>query len=777
MLWSQVEKIEITGRILDVQNGRPLFGAMLLNEKLDLLSTSDFSGYFYLSLKEKEKRIIQVRLLGYQPLYFSTDTIKGFLSILLNPSPVLTRPIEILSVRHVASILFAQNDLAARDFENKNLGQDIPILLNNLPATVAGSDAGNGIGYTNLRIRGTDITRTNVTIDGVPVNDAESQGVFWVNMPDLISSAGSLQVQRGVGPSTNGPGAYGASIHISTLELRENPYAELGASYGSFNSSRISLKAGTGLLNNKFCADVRLSDIRSQGYVDRASSKLNSWFSTLSYYGKKTTIKANVFSGKEKTYQAWYGIPTVWSDSARRANVAGTERPESPYDNETDNYHQTWYRLLVNQTIIPSLSLNAGAFAVNGAGYYEQYKAEQNLGKYRIIGGDTLPSTDLIRQLWLKNWFYGGMFNLMYSSSKAEIIWGNMISRYDGIHEGRVIWSQNGFVPDNHLWYYHKAFKTDLNSFLKTNVKIYKNWDLYGDIQFRWVNYQIDGFRNNPQLRVDKKFPFVNPKIGVSWMPFKGHHLFLSAAVASKEPNRDDFEAGIHQAPRAERLIDYELGYHFYHSSYSLKMNGFLMDYYNQLVLTGRINDVGAYTRQNVPRSYRAGIEFEGKWQVIKMLEISGNLHLARHRIVRFTEFIDNEDTGFQDSIVRENSPIALSPAIISNLSLILMPFKGFTFTFNNKFVGAQYLDNSGEENARLPGFFVADAILSYERKFTSSLSVLWNIGLFNITNTLYAPSGYTYPYIFNGSRFRDSYIYPMAPFNVMGGVTLKFRQ
>lgn len=762
--------------VRDAGNNRPLAGVTVTGEISGYLGTTDDAGQLYLADIRRRGEVCWLRLLGYEPVSFRTDTVRQpEIYLFMKPAPILARPVEVEGVRSLGQAPFAQNDLRAEDFEKKNLGQDIPILLNSLPATVAGSDAGNGIGYTNLRIRGTDITRTNVTIDGVPVNDAESQGVFWVNMPDLISSAGSVQVQRGVGPSTNGPGAYGASIHISTLELKDKPYAELAGTYGSFNSRRTTLKAGTGLIGDHFTADVRLSDIRSDGYVERAWSRLHSWFGALSYYGRNTTVKVSVFSGREKTYQAWYGIPKAWADTARRLNVAGTERPGTPYDNETDNYQQTWYRLYLNQNLGRHFSLNTGLFAVRGAGYYEQYKANQKPIRYGLAGGDTLPPTDLIRQLWLKNWFYGSLLNLMYNAPRLDVVWGNILSRYDGLHEGRVIWSAQGAFPDHYLWYHYPAFKTDWNTFLKINGRPHSAWELYADLQYRGVRYQIEGFRNNPNLRVEHTFHFVNPKAGLLWTPTARHQLFASVAVAGKEPNRDDFEAGVQEQPKPERLVDYEAGYTLRLRPVTLRLIGFYMDYYNQLVLTGRINDVGAYTRQNVPRSYRAGLEMEGRWLPLRWLELTGNLHTARHRIRRFTEFVDNWDNGTQDSVERRNVPMALSPGIIAALSATFKPFRGFSFVWQNKYVGPQYLDNSGQSQARLEGFYVTDFIFGYELTLPRQFSLLFHLGLYNVLNARYAPSGYTYSYILGGQRYTDAYIYPMATFHAMGGLTMRF--
>lgn len=770
--WAQ----SLTLHVYSGNNNRPLVGAAVYGERSGLVGVTGQDGRVYLPAAPPPPEAYQVRMVGHRPFDFRRDTVRSpEVKIFMEPAPVLARPVEIEGVRSPGQAPFPQNDLRAEDFEKKNLGQDIPILLNMLPATVAGSDAGNGIGYTNLRIRGTDITRTNVTIDGVPVNDAESQGVFWVNMPDLISSAGSVQVQRGVGPSTNGPGAYGASMHISTLEMKEQPYAELGASYGSFSSRRTMLKAGTGLLGNHFTADVRLSDIRSDGYVDRASSRLNSWFGALAYYGKSTTVKASVFSGREKTYQAWYGIPLAWADSARRANVAGTEKADGPYPNETDNYQQTWYRLYVNQALNSRLNLNTGLFAVRGAGYYEQYKALQNPQRYGLPGGDTLPASDLVRQLWLKNWFYGGLVNLLYSTPRLDLVWGNMATHYDGVHEGRVVWSRFGNYPVNYLWYHYPAQKTDWNTYVKLNWHVAEAWELYGDVQYRGVRYAIEGFRNNPGIAVDRFFHFVNPKAGLTWRPVSGHRVFASVAVAGKEPNRDDFEAGVQQAPQPERLVDYETGYALRWKGLFVQLTGFYMDYYDQLVLTGRINDVGAYTRQNVPRSYRAGVELEALWQPLRWLDLNGNLHAARHRIRRFVEYVDNWDQGGQDEVERRDVPIALSPGWIAGLVLNFKPVKGFSLLWQNKYVGPQYLDNSGTDEARLQGFFVTDAILSYDLKIRTGLNLMLNLGLYNILNARYAPSGYTYSYILNGRRNTDVYIYPMATFHLISGVTLRF--
>ncbi|HEY6063791.1 MAG TPA: TonB-dependent receptor, partial [Chitinophagaceae bacterium] len=459
----------------------------------------------------------------------------------------LLTPVEVKAIRAGDNSPFTKTNLSKKEISKTNLGQDIPFILKQTPSVVINSDAGNGIGYTGIRIRGTDATRINITLNGVPYNDAESQGTFFVDLPDFTSSTGSIQIQRGVGTSSNGAGAFGGSINFSTNEVNRDAYAEFNNSYGSFNSWKNTLKAGSGLLGDHFMAEARLSRISSDGFIDRAGSDLKSLYFSTAYISKKTSLRLNIFSGKEKTYQAWYGISEADLKAGhRRINYAGTEKPGEPYDNETDNYKQDHYQLFFNQLLGKRFSFSTAFFSINGEGYYEQYKADQEYAKYDLpdppSAGSPITNSDLIRQLWLNNEFYGNIFSLQYKDNKTQATLGGGITRYNGLHYGKVIWAEKGLTSLKN-WYDLGALKTDFNIYLKEQTKFAVNWYYFYDLQYHHVKYNINGFRDNPTLLVKDKFDFFNPKAGISYVK-NGWKGYLSFSIANKEPNRDDFEAG-----------------------------------------------------------------------------------------------------------------------------------------------------------------------------------------------------------------------------------------
>lgn len=773
--WSQ---FQYEGKIIDKITQKPISGVSIdvQNDFRRIYTNAD--GSFSIN-SLKNQIIVQIQANGYRS---RIDTLESgnALAIALQALEVFANTVEISSTRAGSQSPFTKSEISKESLEKQNLGQDLPILLNQTPSVVVNSDAGAGVGYTGIRIRGTDATRINVTINGIPVNDAESQGVFWVNTPDIASSTGSIQVQRGAGSSTNGAGAFGASINLSTNEYNELPYAEFHHSAGSFNTFKNTIKVGSGLLGKHFTLEARLSSITSDGYVDRASSNLKSYYLSAAYYGKTTNIRFNHFSGREKTYQAWYGVLQSVMDTNRTYNAAGTEKPGTPYHNETDNYGQDYYQLFLNQLIVPNLKLNVALHATKGKGYYEQYKALQTFSKYRlpdaIIGDDTLTSTDLVRQLWLDNWFYGGIFNLNYTPEKWDITIGGGWNKYDGLHYGKVVWAQysQGFFND-YEWYRHRSFKTDFNIYLKAQFNPIKNLFLYVDLQLRTVQYQINGFRNNPDIVQNNNYRFFNPKAGISYVFNSRSKIYGSFAIAQKEPNRDDFEAGINQTPKPEMLQNAELGYEFRNRIFSLSSNVYFMNYRDQLVLTGQINDVGAYTRTNIDRSYRLGLEIEAAVKFLKYFSLGGNITLSRNRVLNFTEYIDNYDTGAQDVIQHTESDIAFSPAVISSGILGIHPIKNLSLEFITKYVGRQFLDNTSNHERSLNPFFVSDLRVNYNFSYKFLKTVGLHLMLNNLFSAKYAPNGYNYSYVYGGQTYSDNYLYPQARFNWMAGVSVKF--
>jgi iron complex outermembrane recepter protein len=701
----------------------------------------------------------------------------GFAQKSFNDTTLL-QGIEVLAVRAAATAPFAKTNLSKKEIEKTNLGQDLPFLLNQTPSVVVNSDAGTGIGYTGIRIRGTDATRINVTLNGIPYNDAESQGTFLVNLPDFASSAGSIQVQRGVGTSSNGAGAFGASINVSTNEINKNFYAELNNSAGSFNTFKNTFRFGSGLLGKHITIDGRLSRIISDGFIDRAASNLKAAYGSIAYIDSKRSLRLNIFTGKEKTYQAWYGVPGYLLDSNRTFNPAGTEQPGKPYDNETDNYQQTHYQLFYNHSINNNWQWSIAGFFTKGRGYYEQYKADATFASYGLPdyydGSSTITKTDLVRRLWLDNNFYGSNFSAQYKKNNTELLLGGGWNRYDGKHYGEVIWAKvTGSIPANYHWYDLKAQKTDASLFAKWTEKFSDRWQGFADLQWRNIDYTINGFRNNPGIATGGKFAFINPKLGVTYT-HKGWQAYASYARAAHEPNRDDFEAAPAEKPKAEKLNDLELGVEKKGRNYLLAANIYYMQYKDQLVLTGKVNDVGAYTRTNIANSYRTGIELQATFKPAKWVSVNANITLSKNKIKGFTEYIDDYDNGVQKTNRFNTTDIAFSPAVVANAGVSFIPFKNASIGFNGKYVGGQYLDNTGNKDRSLDAFYVQDALVSYTIYNKLFKETTLRIQLNNIFSKKYEPNGYTFSYISGGSLATENYYFPMAPFNFMVGLSVK---
>lgn len=691
---------------------------------------------------------------------------------------VKLQPVEIQAVRASATAPFAKTTLTKKAIEKNNLGQDLPFLLNQTPGVVANSDAGTGIGYTGIRVRGSDATRINMTINGIPYNDAESQGIFFVNLPDIASSAGSIQIQRGVGTSANGTGAFGAAINISTNEIADSFYASISNSAGSFNTYKSTFQFGSGLLGKHVTIDGRLSRISTDGFIDRATSNLRSAYGSIAYIDAKNNLRLNIFTGKEKTYQAWNGVPESLLQTNRRYNSAGTAKPGQPYENETDNYQQTHYQLFYTRQFTPYWKWNTTLFYTKGRGYYEQYKADEKLSKYGrpdfFDGSNTITRTDLVRRLWLDNDFYGGVFSSQYKKGKSQLIGGGGYNRYDGLHYGEVIWAKvHNSIPENYHWYDLNAVKQEASLFVKWIEQVAPKWQSFIDVQWRYVRYNLHGFRDNPTLFSNNQYGFVNPRMGATFT-HKGWQSYLSYAMGNNEPNRNDFEAGVNQKPKAETLHDFELGTEKTTATWSAGLNLYYMLYRNQLVLTGKINDVGAYTRTNIPNSYRMGIELQGSYKPMQWLQLSGNVALSENKMRNFTEFIDDYDNGGQLSNFYRKTTISFSPAIVANMGLQLTPVKNGVITLNGKYVSRQYLDNTGNQARSLRPFFVQDALVSYTLFNKLFKETTLRVQLNNIFSRQYEPNGYTFSYFSGGQFNTENYYFPMAPFNFMVGIDVK---
>lgn len=688
--------------------------------------------------------------------------------------------LEVRAVRVNDKAPFTKTNLKEADIKKLNQGQDIPFLLNFTPSVIVNSDAGNGVGYTGIRIRGTDATRINVTLNGIPYNDAESQGTFFVDLPDFASSVNSIQVQRGVGTSTNGSGAFGATISLSTNQNNLAPYTEFNNSYGSFNTWKNTIKAGTGLINNRFTADVRLSRISSDGYIDRAKSNLQSFYLSTAWLGSKDNIRFNIFSGKEKTYQAWNGVPGWELENNRTYNSSGTDKPGAPYDNEVDDYTQTHYQLFYNRQLAGNWKLSAATFLSRGYGFYENYKGQEKFSKYGLndikLSDTVIKRTDLIRQKWLDNYYYGQLLSLHYEKGKNEITVGGGFTRYDGAHYGEIIWAQYG-IDKNYRYYDNDAFKTDFNVFTKWQHAINNYLFTFIDVQLKKVRHQMDGFADNPTLFVDRKFNFFNPRLGMSYVK-NGWLTYASFALAGKEPNRNDFESDNNKETRAERLANWEAGIEKSVNGLKTGINFYLMQYKNQLVPTGKVNDVGAYTRMNVPKSYRAGVELQAAYTATNWIQVAANFTLSTNKIKSYTQYFDNYDADWnpldQISQTYKNTTIAFSPATTGSAVISLFPFKDFECSFLSKQAGKQYLDNTEDENKVLNSYFTEDIRLIYTKKLKTIKEVQLMLNVNNIFNKKYEPNGYTYSYYLDATLTNDNYFMPMASTNFMLSINFK---
>ena len=690
---------------------------------------------------------------------------------------LLLEPVEVKATRAGANSPFTKTNISKKEIEKMNLGHDLPFILNQTPSVVVNSDAGNGVGYTGIRIRGSDASRINVTLNGVPFNDAESQGNFFVDLPDFSSSVGSIQVQRGVGTSSNGAGAFGASLNISTNEAILKPYVEFNNSYGSFNTWKNTIKVGSGLVGDHFTTDFRLSRINSDGYIDRASTELKSFYFSTAYFGKTNSLRFNLFSGKEKTYQAWYGVSEGDLKTNRTINYAGMERPGEPYDDETDNYKQDHYQLFYNQQLTSRINFNTGLFYIKGKGYYEQYKADQAYADYGlpepVHGADIITNTDLVRQLWLDNDFFGNIFSFHYKDNVSQFTLGGGWNRYEGKHYGDVVWAEKGLALPGR-WYDLDADKNDFSIYFKEQTKIGSLVSIFYDLQYRRVKYNIYGFRYNPELTIKSKYNFFNPKAGLSFQKNEWSG-YLSYSRGQKEPNRDDFEAGLDQQPKAERLNDFESGIEKKTNKYSIGITGYYMHYNDQLVLTGRINDVGVYTRTNIPQSYRAGIELVAAGEITSWLKATGNFSVSKNKVVDFIEYIDDYDNGGQQTKQYSSTDIAFSPNLVGGAVISFFPVKNAELSFIGKYVGKQYLDNTQDENRKLDAFYTQDARLIYtiNKGCLKELNIILQAN--NLFNKMYEPNGYTFSYYYGGSLTTENYYFPMAGMNFMIGVNMKF--
>lgn len=850
---------DLRGKILDPQE-QPIPGAIIKVSDSFLISSTDENGSFKIQFSKSGIYEIIVSSIGYM-----TDTISLTIPYLTEFRckllPVIhDLPIAMIEALRVTDkIPIAQSSKSAEEIEKLNTGQDLPFLIRFSPSVTVTSDAGTGIGYTGIRIRGSDASRINVTINGIPLNDPESQAVYWVNIPDIASSISSLQIQRGLGSSTNGAGAFGASINIATEKSKQNAFGEIANSIGSFNSFKHTVQFGTGLIGDRWSIDGRLSQITSDGYIDRASAELKSYYISGNYIAEKTRLKAIVFGGAERTYQSWYGTPQSrlendvegmlthasnngYSDTQLQ-NLLNSGRTYNfyLYENEVDNYNQDHYQLHLRQQLNDKFYFNLSAHYTWGRGYFEQFREKDDLHNYGIASvnianelvysnafdqegnpintqwpvqfnnpdidinqtvqydsegnpitdqvGNTLLSlmaeinqSDVIRRRWLNNDFYGLTWAINYETPALTAILGGAANEYDGDHYGEIIWAE--YASDANyedIFYLNNGLKKDVNSFLKIDWDINEKLLLFADFQVRAIDYKINGldidFRN---LQLDQNYTFFNPKAGLSYHWLDHNMIYASYGMSSREPMRSDFiDAASGTKPLPEEMQDLEIGIRRNKDKYFVNLNFYNMQYNNQLVLTGELNDVGSSVRSNVKDSYRRGLELEFGLRILKKWELYLTSTYSQNKINIFEEVVYDYGLAISETIVsHENTDISFSPGLtasgILNYKAIDNKSFGLEFAWMINYVSEQYLDNTSNSDRMLDAYLVNDLRITLNTKSKGKLNVALNLLVNNVLDYQYSSNGYTYTYI-DGEQITENFYYPQAGRNFMFGLTLKF--
>lgn len=787
--FTSIAQNNIVGRVTD-SSGEPIVGANILIEESNLITYTDEKGKFYLN-SNSTNIDIQVSHVGYLTKEIEFSNPNQEINIVLDDGIILKDEIKVISTRAKYNSPFAFTNISKSFIEKNNSGKDIPFLINSTPSTYSTSDAGNGIGYTGVRIRGSDATRINVTINGIPYNDSESHGVFWVNVSDLASSANSIQVQRGVGSSTNGGGAFGGTVSIKTGKASEDFKLKYSSSAGSYKSFKNTLELNSGLIKNKINMNLRLSKINSDGYVDRATSDLKSYYASASYYSDKTSIDLINFSGKERTYQSWWGTPEgrINNDIEEMNNVIANngysdEQADNllnsgrtfnyyTYDNQTDNYQQDHYQMHFNHDISNTANLHLALHYTYGRGYYEEFREDDNLSNYYDFLEN--KSLDLVRRRWLSNHFYGLTYSFSKKFDKSEINIGGALNEYDADHFGEIIQPQ---LIVSEPYYFSKSFKKDGNIFIKYNLNITESAELFTDMQLRGYSHKMKGNDNDKSIiDVDKNNVFFNPKVGLTKSLNDKVILYGSVAVANREPIRSDYiDSKIE--PKHESLVNIELGKGFNYNIGSFNTNLYLMEYNNQLITTGEVNDVGAYIRENVKKSRRFGVEFTNVLNS-KDFYVNSSLSLSRNLVYNFNETLYDYGADFSQYNIIENkydiTDLAFSPGVLLNNHFEWKANKFLSFILNSKYVGKQYLDNTSNEKRVLKDFLIND--FKIQTNLTNNVfnNLFFKIEINNIFNVKYSSNGYTFGY-YGGMDYevRENYFYPQATRNIMFSVSIE---
>ncbi len=792
----------LSGKVRDAKTNEALVGASIQVEGAPKFTISEADGYFELT-GMSGAATLHVTFIGYAEKKVTVDVNASiFVDVLMDEETRLTDEVVVMATRATEKSPTTFTNLTKATIQKQNFGQDLPFILNWTPSLVTTSDAGAGVGYTGMRIRGSDATRINVTINGIPYNESDEQGVFWVDVPDIATSSQSIQIQRGVGTSTNGAGAFGASINLQTNARHDKPYADLINTYGSFNTHKHTIGFGTGLIK-KFTFDGRLSLIKSDGFIDRASSDLNSYYLAGGYYGDKTIVKAIVFGGGEVTYQSWYGVPQSrlnnnvaamqetaaaegWNaeQTANLLNSTSRTFNSYTYKNQVDNYRQDHSQLHASHRFSNYLTVNAAMHYTKGGGYYEEFKYDAAFEKYGldsvVVGTDTIRSSDLVRRRWLQTNFYGMTFSINYEKEKFNSIIGGAINRHESDRYGEIIYAKLAeSALKGQRYYFNKGDKRDFNIFWKTSYQFIPALTGFVDLQYRRVDYSAIG--NDSELyglfNIDfnVNYNFFNPKVGLTYSISNDQQVYASFSVANREPVRSDFAVALlSKSPKHETLENLEVGWRLKKNNVALNINYYLMDYQNQLVLTGKQNDVGGAIRTNVSSSYRMGIEMDGGIRFNQKFTWNANITLSQNKINEFTEVL--LDYNVNDEVKRNyfKTDISFSPSLIAGSNLLYRPIKNIEVGLLTKFVGKQYLDNTSNENRKIDSYFINDLRLTYTCKlfFMRELS----IGLLvnNVFDKSYSSNGYTWGYLAGAIETRQNYYYPQAGRNFLAMLTMR---
>ncbi len=788
---------QIKGKVTD-ENGNPLAGASVMLDNSLYGSNTDASGYYSIPKVKSGVYTLSVSFVGYEKKKLEINVDKDLtFDLSLTPSSIMGEEIIVNATRASSKMPIAQTTLSKEEIKRNNTGFDIPFLLEMIPSVVATSESGTGVGNTAIRIRGTDMSRINVTVNGIPLNDAESQGVYWVNMPDFSNSVDNIQVQRGVGTSTNGSAAFGASVNFQTTTLAPEPFAKIDLMGGSFGTRKTSAIVGTGLTKNGFSFEGRYSQLKSDGYIDRSNSDHHSMFLTGAWHTLKSLLRFNFIHGEEHTGITWTGTPGYMLDSIRTYNPEGIYKDahnvEKYYKDQKDNYTQTHYQLMYSHQLTDVLSLSTALHLTNGAGYYEEYKDGTKFSKYGlsnpVIDGVAVEKTDLVRQKWLDNDFYGATLSLNFTRGIVDATFGGGWNRYDGDHFGKILWTEiNRGLPKDYEWYNNNGLKTDYNIFGKSTFQITDKLNAYADIQYRGISYKLKGTDDDlVNLDQSHEWSFINPKFGSKYKIANNQEAFASFGVGNREPSRADIKDamkyGTNNTPKSERLYDYELGYSFKYSLFALNLNLYYMDYRDQLVLTGKLSDVGYPLMTNVPNSYRAGVEINAGVRPLRWLHWNVSATFSENKIKNFVEYVDLFDNSNDWNPLEQkktnlgDTPISFSPSFVGSSQLSVSPLRPLTISLISKYVGDQYYDNTGSSERKLDGYFVNNFVIDYSLKAKGLKGINFQLVVNNLFNNLYFANAWVYRAQFaNGdSEYREDGFFPQAGTNFMVKLGIEF--